>query len=134
MQILKHSEKWGKGLNELNCHLHPLDTMASSCRSALKHMETGRGELFGKDCLAGNLVFLINKFRHKAGKGDPKGFVTFLIDKKIPKRILPRYRGNRLHILYYICGQLHHNYNLFFHEGFSFMWGASVMYKERFHQ
>ena len=111
--ISKVSEKWGKSLNELNCHLHPLDTMASSCRSALKQMETGRGELFGKDCLAGNLVLSINKFRYKAGKGDPKGFVTFLIDKKIPKGILPRYRGNRLHILYHICGQLHHNYSLF---------------------
>ena len=78
--ISKVSEKCGKGLNELNCLLHLLDMMASSCRSAVKHMDTGRGELFGKDCLAGNQVLSINKFRYKAGKGDTKGFVTLLID------------------------------------------------------
>ena len=54
--IQKLEETWGKSLNELNCHLHPLDTVASSCRSALELLETVKGQLFGKDCLAGNLV------------------------------------------------------------------------------
>ena len=35
----------------------------------------------------------INKMQYKDGKGDPRGR-------------LPRYRGNRLHILFYICGTL----------------------------
>ena len=34
------SESWKKELNELNCHLHPLDTVTSSARGALKAAET----------------------------------------------------------------------------------------------
>ena len=109
--IQKLEETWSKSLNELNCHLHPLDTIASACRSALKSLETGKGQLFGKDCFAGNLVLQINKFRYKDGKGDPQGFSTFLRDQGLPKGLLPRYRGNRLHILFHTCGKLieHHS-------------------------
>ena len=70
--IRKVNENWGKTLNELNCHLHPLDTIASSCRSTLKVLETCKGHLFGKDCFAGNIVLQINKLRYKDGKGYPK--------------------------------------------------------------
>jgi hypothetical protein len=62
---LQHT--WGKRLNELNCHLHPLDTISSSCRSALSAGEAvlgDRGRLFGKDCMAGRLVLQINKMRY----------------------------------------------------------------------
>ena len=104
---------WGKHLNELNCHLHPLDTIATSCRSALKSLEEKKGQLYGKDCIAGNIVLQINKFRYKDGKGDPKGFTTFLDDKKLPRGILPWYRGNRLHILFRICGKLMEHHPLF---------------------
>ena len=34
--IRKVNENWGKTLNELHCHLNPLDTIASSCRSTLQ--------------------------------------------------------------------------------------------------
>ena len=59
------------------------------------------------------LVLQINKFRYKDGKGDPKGFVTFLDDEGLARGILPRYRGNRLHILFHICGKLFEHHNLF---------------------
>ena len=111
--IAKLEEMWGKHLNELNCHLHPLDTIATSCRSALKSLEEIKGQLYGKDCIAGNIVLQMNKFRYKDGKGDPKGFTTFLDDKKLPRGILPRYRGNRLHILFHICGKLMEHHPLF---------------------
>ena len=70
--IAKLEEMWGKHLNELNCHLHPLDTIATSCWSALKSLEEKKGQLYGKDCIAGNIVLQMNKFRYKDGKGDPK--------------------------------------------------------------
>ena len=108
--ISKVNETWGKVLNELNCHLHPLDTIASSCRSTLKKLQSSEGRLYGKDCHAGNLLLAINKFRYKDGKGDPKGFKTFLDDHKLPRGLIPCYRGNRLHVLFHICGKLieHH--------------------------
>ena len=34
VRIINHY--WGKFLNELNCHLHPLDSVSSCCRSALR--------------------------------------------------------------------------------------------------
>ena len=40
---------WGKTLTELNCHLHPLDTVASAARSALNKHETLKGKLFSSD-------------------------------------------------------------------------------------
>ena len=69
-------EMWGKHLNELNCHLHPLDTIATSCRSAFKSLEESKGQLYGKDCIAGIIVLQMNKLRSKDGKG----FTTFLDD------------------------------------------------------
>ena len=46
--IQKINETWDKSLNELNCHLHPLDTIASSCRAALKALETEKDNSMGK--------------------------------------------------------------------------------------
>ena len=98
--------QWGKTLNEMNCHLHPLDSFTTSCRSALKSLEDTTGNVFGRDCLAANFVLGMNKLRYKDGKGDPRGFVTFLDRCNLPRGILPRYRGNRLHILFHNAGVL----------------------------
>ncbi|XP_023819113.1 uncharacterized protein LOC105357363 isoform X2 [Oryzias latipes] len=111
--ICQLEEAWGVSFNELNCHLHPLETIARSCRSTLKDAETVRGSLFGNDCIAGNIVLAVNKFRYKDGKGDPRGFVSFLERSGLPKGLLPRYRGNRLHVLFVICQQLMYHYDLF---------------------
>ena len=109
--ILLVNEEWGKTLTELNCHLHPLDTVASSARSALKQLETSKGKLFGNDCVAGNIVLQMNKLRFKDGKGDPRGFKAFLESEHLPRGFIPRYRGNRLHILFSICGKYHEKYD-----------------------
>ena len=85
--IRKMNENWGKTLNELHCHLHPLDTIASSCSSTLKALETCSERLIGNDGFAGNIVLQTNTFRYKEGKGDPKGFVTFLDDHNLPMRM-----------------------------------------------
>ena len=113
---------WGIHLNELNCHLHPLDTIASSSRSALKEAEPRVliKKLFGTECMAVQLVLSINKFRFKDGRGDPKGFTTALLDAGLPKGLIPRYRGTRLHILFLTCGKLveHEDFfQKFFKEG-----------------
>ena len=72
------NEAWEKTLNELNCHLHLLDTIASSVRSALKQLEMAKGMLYGTDSAAGNLVIQLNKLRFRDGKSDPRGFKAFL--------------------------------------------------------
>nr|XP_047144092.1 uncharacterized protein LOC124817731 [Hydra vulgaris] len=103
LTVTKVCEAWGKNLNELNCHLHPLDTIATECRSALKSLESETCELFGNDCMAVKIVLAMNKMRFKDVKGDPQGFVNFLDNNKLPRCIIPRYRGNRLHILFHTC-------------------------------
>ncbi|XP_065680983.1 uncharacterized protein LOC124817617 isoform X1 [Hydra vulgaris] len=110
--VTKLNTLWQKSLNELNCHLHPLDTMTSACKSSLKVLETFKGKLFGRDCIAANIVIQLNKLRYKDGKSDPKGFVIFLDKHKLPRGLLPRYRGNRLHVLFHTCGILIHNYTI----------------------
>ena len=50
---------WNKTLNELSCHLHPLDTLSTKTRSALKEQESFIGllkavipyTLYGNDVL-----------------------------------------------------------------------------------
>ena len=63
---------WGKTLNELNCHLRPLDTIASTAGRSLKELEKNRTiiakDLYGNNCSATNLVLQINKLRYKQTK------------------------------------------------------------------
>ena len=66
--IVLVNETWYKTLNELYCHLHPLDTLASSSRSAFRNLESEKGKLFGNDCFAANIVLQMNKIRYKDGK------------------------------------------------------------------
>ena len=67
------NETLDKHLNELYCHLHTSDTIATSTRSAMKEYEKTEKHVIGSDCLAGDIV-QVSKLRHKDGKGDPRGF------------------------------------------------------------
>ncbi|KAG1714585.1 hypothetical protein GQR58_001017 [Nymphon striatum] len=111
--IVLVNRAWDKSLNELNCHLHPLDTIASSVRETLKKNETDKGKLFGTDCFSGNVVLQMNKLRYMDAKGDPAGFKTMLIKNNLPLGYIPRYRGNRLHVYFNICGKLTCEYSSF---------------------
>lgn len=65
---------------------------------------------------------MINKLRYKDGMGDPQGFVNFLDTEKLRRGILSRYRGNRLHIIFHLCGtyvQYHDVFSLLFKNGTS---------------
>ena len=53
--------------------------------------------------------------RYKDGKGHPRGFNEFLDSEKLPRGMLPRYRENRLHILFHICGKLTEHYEKCLH-------------------
>lgn len=94
------NEQLGKSIIEVNCHLHPLDTITSKCKSVLLSMESQKSKLYGTGCLAEKIVLALNKMRYKDGKGDPHGFRVFLQDHHLPQSLLARYRGNRLHVLF----------------------------------
>ena len=63
------NEAFGKTLIEVNCHLHPLDTIATRCRTALRSLETEKSKLF-RNC-SEKIVLANNKMRFKDGKGAP---------------------------------------------------------------
>ena len=110
------NEEWDKSLNELNCHLHPLDSFSTSVRSSLAKLESSQkisSQLYGSDCVAGKIVLQMNKLRYKDGKGDPRGFKIFLENENLKLGIVPRYRGNRLHVLFHIGGVYIQHYDLF---------------------
>ena len=101
------NESWEKELNEWNCHLHPLDSISQEVRTALKNFEKEHNltsQIWGHDCMAGDIILQMNKMRFKDGKGDPRGFKAFLDQEGLPRGILPRYIGNRLHVLFHIAG------------------------------
>ena len=66
-------------LIETNCHLHPLDSMASKVKEALSSSQETDGE-----CLAAITIHKLSKLRFKDNRGVPKGFKMFLKSKKHP--------------------------------------------------
>ena len=114
---------WGKTLNELNCHLHPLDSLATSTKKAMKKVEKDHGlsgTLHGSECIAGNIVFCLSKMRYKDGKGDPKGFKAFLDRQGLKRSLILRNRGNCLHLLFHTAGiivQHHEHFMTYLEQG-----------------
>ena len=69
-------DSFNTDLLELHCNIHPLDSISSKARSALK--DTGvNGALFGKDCAAANVIHNVSKMRYKQGSADPLHFKVF---------------------------------------------------------
>jgi hypothetical protein len=54
--VKKVVDVWGTAIVQLNCHLHPLNTIASSYRAALRHLEE-ENKLIGKDCCCEKKVY-----------------------------------------------------------------------------
>lgn len=50
---------------------------------------------------------------YRDGKRDPKGFILFQVLENLPHYILPRDRGNRLHVLFHIGGTPHQYHSKF---------------------
>ncbi|ELT97200.1 hypothetical protein CAPTEDRAFT_196087 [Capitella teleta] len=93
----------------LNCNVHPLDSLSSKSREALKTPELAvTGHTFGRDCVAANLLHGLSKLRYKQGSGDPVGFKAFFEMQKIPLSCFPRYVGNRMHIIFHLAGVVIH--------------------------
>ena len=94
-------------LLELNCNVHPLDGIAKKCTSILKNYDAEmviKSDTFGRDCCVVNLIYGITKMRYKQGKGDPAGFKNFLRQEGIKLSMIPRFVGNRFHIVFHLAG------------------------------
>ena len=88
---------WDKTLNELDCHLHPLDSIAI------------KAQVWGSDCCASKIVVQMDKL----ARVTVRGFKIFLDDHKLPRCLIPRYRRNRLHVLFHIRGVFIEHHALF---------------------
>ena len=94
-------------LLELNCNVHSLDGIARKCTNILKNYDAEmaiKSDTFGRDCRVVKLIYGITKMRYKQGKGNPAGFKHFLHQKGIKLSIIPRFVGNRFHIVFHLAG------------------------------
>lgn len=79
-------------------------------------------KLKGGDCIASNVILQFNKLRYKDGKGCPREFIVFLENHDLHRGLIPRYRGNRLHVMFHIAGvlvELHDKFVKFLRSGTS---------------
>ena len=100
-------EKFNIELLELKCNVHPLDGLASEARKTMKSLEATfdvKGNVFGREAAAVNLTYGLSKMRYKNGKGDPKGFKQFMKMQNIKSKMIVRYVGNRMHVLFHLAG------------------------------
>ena len=96
-------------LLELNCNVHPLDGIAKKCTNILKNYDAEmaiKSDTFGRDGCVVKLIYGITKMRYKykQGKGNPAGFKHFLHQKGIKLSMIPRFVGNKFHIVFHLAG------------------------------
>ena len=89
--------------------LNTLETITSSTRTALKKAQIDTGTLFATDCHDINIVLNLNKLRFNDGSGASSVFKSYLRYGNLKLSYFPRYRGNRLHVLYTLSGEYYYN-------------------------
>jgi len=98
----------GHDVLELNCNIHPLDSLAIEFRKVIKVVEDECGvcsELYGKDSVMLRAIMCISKMKYKSS-GEPVWLKVFLENEGVNAKLLPRYVGNRFHILFSLCGNI----------------------------
>jgi hypothetical protein len=115
--VAKLNSAFGRTLIEVNCNLHPLDAFSSKCLNVLLNGEQKAGVtmkcLFSGTSCAQKLVLGMNTLRFKDGSGDPSGVRLMLDDAELPRGLISRYRGDRLHIIFSLCGVYFKHADLF---------------------
>ena len=97
--IRKLNKTWNSNINNLFCHLHPLDTIASSVKTCLKDLEDSQERQLSKSgCIAEQILAAFDRLRFADNLGDPKGFSLYLAECGLKKGIIKSNRGNRLHL------------------------------------
>ena len=97
------NKHWDRELHQLYCNVHPLETITRAVKKCLLCTEQEDiGMLFKKGglCIMERVLLAMNKMRFNDKVGDPKGFVNYLVKKKLGKGILKRARGNRIHLYF----------------------------------
>ena len=64
---VRHSnKKWGKKLNQLYCHLHPLDTISTEVKKTLRRLEDNpdNRQLSKSGCVAEQIMNAFDKLRY----------------------------------------------------------------------
>ncbi|GFR77463.1 hypothetical protein ElyMa_005825800 [Elysia marginata] len=97
-------------LMQLNCNVHPLDSVARDVRKHLCLLDKDNnivGHCYGSDGTAANLINAVSVLRFKDGTGDPCGFKNFLQHYELSMGTFVRYVGNRLHVMFHSAGILY---------------------------
>jgi hypothetical protein len=110
-------EEFGHPLAKVNCNLHPLDSIATKCKTVAQQYEKEKGvscpALFSGTCLSEKIVLGMNTLRFKDSSGSPAEVKSTLDEHNLPRGLISRYRGNRLHVLFHLCYVYHENLSVF---------------------
>ncbi|GFR83258.1 hypothetical protein ElyMa_005971400 [Elysia marginata] len=107
-------DEFDSTLLQLNCNIHPLDSVARRAKQNLVKLDTRweiKGSCFGSDGSATNLINAVSVLRFKDGSGDPAGFKDMLRRHNLPMGTFVRYVGNRMHVLFHLAGVIVLHYN-----------------------
>lgn len=109
--VIKELEKYlGHEIIELNCNVHPLDSLSAAFRKLSKLFEQEHGiqaTPYYSDSILVRVVLNVSKMRFKQGKGDPNGMRAFFELKNIDRQLIVRYIGNRFHVLFQLCESIY---------------------------
>jgi len=110
--VVKDLEKYvGHELLELNCNIHPLDSLAIAFRKLTKAFELENkvtSNLPGNESVLIKVIQAISKMKYKVSSGEPKQLKAFLISKTVDINLLERYVGNRFHVIFSLCGNIYY--------------------------
>ena len=104
--VNKVSPLWKKDIHQLYCNIHSLETITREVKKCLKDNEEGNlGKLFSSKyvCLMERVIMAMNKMRFNDKVDNPKGFVNFLVLRKLGKGLLKRARVNRIHLYFHLA-------------------------------
>jgi len=111
-RVVKELEKYvGHELLELNCNIHPLDSLAIAFRKLTKAFELENkvtSNLPGNESVLIKVIKAISKMKYKVSSGEPKQLKAFLLSKGVHTNLLERYVGNRFHVIFSLCGNIYY--------------------------
>ena len=106
----KLEEYLGHKLLDLNCNVHPLDSLSIAFKKLCREYENENevhGALLGSDSALLRVIVNLTKMRYSDGKGDPSGMIAFFRTNKLDSKLIMRYVGNRFHVLFELAGNIY---------------------------
>lgn len=104
LTVVMLEKEWQINIIELNCNLHPLEAISSRIKKELTVCESPniKNIVNGDECLAWKIIMAMNSIRYSDELGYINAMKSFFKQEGFPVSLIPRFRGNRLHIIFHL--------------------------------